>query len=101
VQPNPDAHVERQVLMIDRLRQNWLPDDSEGPPSANDVVEIPLLLPGWQMDALESAAHDRGLTAAEMVRQLLRSFILELPRTMGCTPRPAGRTEAALERPAV
>ncbi len=87
--------------MIDRLRQNWLPADSEGPPPANDVVEIPLLLPGWQMDALESAAHDRGLTAAEMVRQLLRAFIVEMPKTLGCTPRPAGRTEAALERPAV
>jgi hypothetical protein len=87
--------------MIDRLRQDWLPDDSGGLPSANDVVEIPLLLPGWQMEALESAAHDRGLTAAEMVRQLLRAFIGEVHKTMGCTRRPAGRTDAALDRPAV
>jgi hypothetical protein len=40
-----------------------------------DVVEIPLLLPGWQMNALETAAHDRGLTAAEMVRHVLRDFL--------------------------
>ncbi len=40
-----------------------------------DVVEIPLLLPGWQVSALAVAAHARGLTAGEMVRTLLREFI--------------------------
>jgi hypothetical protein len=40
-----------------------------------DVVEVPLLLEGWQMSALERAAHTRGLTAGEMVRTLLRDFI--------------------------
>jgi hypothetical protein len=43
----------------------------------NDVVEIPLLLAGWQMSALERAAYHRGLTAAEMVRMLLRDFIAD------------------------
>lgn len=42
---------------------------------AGDVVEVPLLLPGWQVSALEEAAHDRGLTAGEMVRQLVRQFL--------------------------
>jgi hypothetical protein len=46
---------------------------------AADVVEVPLLLEGWQMSALERAAYLRGLTAAEMVRQLLREFIAEQP----------------------
>jgi hypothetical protein len=41
------------------------------------VVEVSLLLPGWQVSALESAAHDRGLTAAEMVRSLLRDFLAD------------------------
>jgi len=41
----------------------------------DEVVEVSLLLPGWQVTALESAAHDRGLTAAEMVRTLVRDFI--------------------------
>jgi hypothetical protein len=47
----------------------------EGPglPEA-EVVEVPLLLSGWQVSALERAAHKRGLTAAEMVRHLLRDF---------------------------
>jgi hypothetical protein len=52
-------------------------------PSANldvaviesDVMEIPLLLPGWQVSALETAAHARGLTAAEMVRHVLSEFL--------------------------
>jgi hypothetical protein len=42
-----------------------------------EVVEIPLLLPSWQASALETAAHQRGLTAAAMVRHLLRDFIRE------------------------
>ena len=40
-----------------------------------DVVEIPLLLPSWQVDALTTAAQDRGVTAGEMMRNLLCDFI--------------------------
>jgi len=40
-----------------------------------DVVEIPLLLPGWQVAALATAAQDRGLTAGQMLRSLLHDFI--------------------------
>jgi hypothetical protein len=43
----------------------------------DEVVEVSLLLPAWQVTALESAAHDRGLTAAEMVRSLVRDFIAD------------------------
>jgi hypothetical protein len=42
--------------------------------AAGEVVEVPLLLPGWQVSALERAAHRQGLTAGEMVRHLLRDF---------------------------
>jgi hypothetical protein len=45
-----------------------------------EVIEIPLLLPGWQASALETAAHRRGLTAAEMVRHVLRDFIVAQSR---------------------
>ncbi len=45
---------------------------AEGPP---EVAEISLLLPGWQLAALESAAQARGLTSAQLVRRLLRDFI--------------------------
>ena len=40
-----------------------------------DVVEIPLLLPNWQAEALENAAHQQGLTAGEMIRHLLQEFL--------------------------
>jgi hypothetical protein len=40
-----------------------------------DVVELSLLLPGWQASKLETVAHQRGMTAAEMVRHLLRDFL--------------------------
>ena len=45
----------------------------------NDVVEIPLLLQGWQVTALETAAHNRGQTAGEIIRDLLRDFLARLP----------------------
>jgi hypothetical protein len=45
--------------------------DSAGP----DVIEVPLLLPSWQVSALEVLAHRRGLTAAAMVRTLLAEFL--------------------------
>jgi hypothetical protein len=57
-----------------------LPDPSRfsdlPPPGvASDVAEISLLLPGWQLEALENAAEARGLTSAQLVRRLLRDFI--------------------------
>jgi hypothetical protein len=43
-----------------------------------DVVEIPLLLPSWQVAALADAAQDRGQTTGEMLRHLLQDFIMNL-----------------------
>ena len=40
-----------------------------------EVTEVPLLLSACQVDALATAAHSRGLTAAEMLRHLLHDFI--------------------------
>jgi hypothetical protein len=44
-------------------------------PSVNGVVEVPLLLSVEQLSALEAAAHTRGLTTGEMLRQLLHDFV--------------------------
>jgi hypothetical protein len=63
--------------MIERVREAFR--TSEATPD-DEVVEISLLLSGRQASALESAAHDRGLTAAEMVRSLLRDFLATRPR---------------------
>jgi hypothetical protein len=45
------------------------------PSGLPDVAEISLLLPGWQLSALEDAARSRGLTFGQLVRRLLRDFI--------------------------
>ena len=50
------------------------------PGPEDEVVEVSLLLPGWQVAALESAAHDGGLTAAEMVRSLVHDFLTDQDR---------------------
>jgi hypothetical protein len=55
----------------DLFRLGGLPEQ-DGPP---DVAEISLLLPGWQLEALETAARARGITSAQLVRRLLRDFI--------------------------
>jgi len=44
-----------------------------------EVVEVPLLLSGRQVSALEKAAYLRGQTTAEMMRQLLHDFIAHEP----------------------
>ena len=69
--------------MINRLSN---PGELYGRGLEDEVVEVALLLPGWQAAALESAAHDCGLTAAEMVRSLLREYLGE--RGLSGTARP-------------
>lgn len=39
------------------------------------VVELQLLLPSGEAVGLETAAHERGLTAAQLIRRLLRGFL--------------------------
>lgn len=36
-----------------------------------EVVEMPLLLPRWQADALEDAARRRGMTTGQMLRRVI------------------------------
>jgi hypothetical protein len=43
----------------------------------DDVIELSLLLPGWQLAALENRARGKGQSAGEVVRQLVQKFILE------------------------
>jgi hypothetical protein len=59
------------------------PTGSEKPSSApravargaDDIVELPLLLPGWEAAALEEAARVRGQTTAQVIRQLIRGYL--------------------------
>jgi hypothetical protein len=43
--------------------------------SNREVVEISLLLPGWQASKLEQVAHYRGLTTAQVVRHVLCHYL--------------------------
>jgi hypothetical protein len=46
-------------------------------PLRDDVVEVPLLLPGWQFAALEKAARRQDKTTAETIRRLVRDYLLQ------------------------
>jgi hypothetical protein len=65
--------------MNDHSSNSTGPLDYDGGLPAGEVVEISLLMPDWQVCALEAAAHRRGLTAGEMVRSLVREFLGRLP----------------------
>lgn len=43
--------------------------------SDSDVVELPLLLPRWQVDALEEAASVRGMTTGQMIRRVFSEML--------------------------
>jgi hypothetical protein len=76
--------------MSDHPSNSTCPLDYDGGLPAGEVVEIPLLLPDWQVCALETAASRRGLTTGEMVRSLVREFLTRLP-----APGPAERAVPA------
>jgi len=47
-------------------------------PLDDQVVELALLLPRSQAEALEEAAHARGLTAGQMLRKLIGKGLREI-----------------------
>jgi hypothetical protein len=65
--------------MSEHANASYCVGDPRAPMTEGDVVEIPLLLSGCQASILETAAHQRGLTAAVMVRHLVRDFLLSSP----------------------
>jgi hypothetical protein len=40
----------------------------------HDLVELALVLPRWQVDALAAAARCDGLTAGQALRRLIRGY---------------------------
>jgi hypothetical protein len=50
-----------------------------------DVVELPLLLPRWQVLALESRANTRGVTTAQMLRKVIAELLRESDETIVTT----------------
>lgn len=42
-----------------------------------EMVELALLLPGWQVEALERIAAEEGLTIGQFLRRLVNRAIVE------------------------
>jgi hypothetical protein len=55
------------------------PGTREINPVDDEVVEVSLLLPRWQVEALEEVAHERGLTAGQMLRKLIGVCLSDPP----------------------
>lgn len=47
----------------------------------DEITELSVLLPGAQALSLEQAAHERGLTVAQMLRRLIQDFLKGGPRS--------------------
>lgn len=47
--------------------------------SDDEVVELSLLLPRWQIQALEEAAYRWGMTTGQMIRKLLAEVLVTPP----------------------
>lgn len=45
--------------------------------SDDSVVEIHLLLPLWQLDALEMAARSHGMTTGQLLRRVISDLVTE------------------------
>jgi hypothetical protein len=48
--------------------------------SENEIVELPILLPEWQVTALERAAQQRGMTIGQLLRRLFADLFPPAPR---------------------
>lgn len=57
------------------------PAMGEASRSDMDVVELPLLLPRWQAQALEAAATRRGMTTGQILRRVIGDLFGNLPTT--------------------
>lgn len=62
----------------DHGMEEWLEMDLVD--RTGELVELQLLLPRWQAAALESAAHGRGVTTAQMMRSLVQEFCNKFAR---------------------
>ncbi len=55
------------------------PVAGEATRSDMEVVELPLLLPRWQAQALEAAASRRGMTTGQILRKVIGDLFGNLP----------------------
>ncbi len=50
-------------------------DEEERTPPRDPFVELHLLVPGWQLAALERAARRQGLTVGQLLRRLIAAHL--------------------------
>ncbi|MFL5328809.1 MAG: hypothetical protein ACJ8C4_07820 [Gemmataceae bacterium] len=72
---------------------DYLPAGFRAANTSPEMVELSLILPHWQVEALETAAHAKGLTVAQMLRRVLGGFCNELQNLSG--PNAASSTAPA------
>jgi hypothetical protein len=63
--------------MSPRLEKKRMESETIMPFDDGEVVELALCLPGWQVECLEAAAHERGLTAAQFLRRMIHDTLDE------------------------
>ncbi len=52
------------------------PDETLRPPEAGDAItELPLLLPAWQVEALEQLARADGITVGQLLRRVVNRTV--------------------------
>lgn len=56
-----------------------MPGSGDVARSDMEVVELPLLLPRWQAQALEAAATRRGMTTGQILRRVIGDLFGNLP----------------------
>jgi hypothetical protein len=44
-----------------------------------EMTELSLLLPSWQVVEMEGEAHSRGLTLGQLIRLLVRDYLADRP----------------------
>jgi hypothetical protein len=68
-------------------RAEFIPTDLRDGVAEPELIELSLLLPQWQVSALERTASRLGLTAGQMLRRILADFCAgPLPTLAGPTP---------------
>jgi hypothetical protein len=54
----------------------FVPSDLRGESAEPELIELSLLIPQWQVSALERTASKLGITAGQMLRRVLGEFCL-------------------------
>jgi hypothetical protein len=50
-----------------------------------EMMELSMLLPSWQVVEMEGVAHSRGLTVGQLIRQLIRDYLADRTSTARST----------------